>query len=155
MRFLGQASKRSLKSGAILAILALGSLVLALTPSAWADCLPGVCAPAPSTPTPLPTAVPTDPGGQVIVSAQMTPVGELKLRVKDTGLGMSEEEIKDALEPFRRVTTEGREAPGTGLGLPLTKALAEANRTTFTISSEPRKGTLVEITFPTTRVLAE
>ena len=65
MRFLGQASKRSLKSGAILAILALGSLVLALAPSAWADCLPGVCAPAPSTPSPLPTAVPTDPGGQV------------------------------------------------------------------------------------------
>jgi signal transduction histidine kinase len=44
---------------------------------------------------------------------------------------------------------------GTGLGLPLTKALAEANRTKFSISSEPRKGTLIEITFPTTRVLAE
>jgi PAS domain S-box-containing protein len=97
----------------------------------------------------------TDPGGQVIVSAHVTPVGELKLRVKDTGLGMSEAEMKDALEPFRRVTTEGRDAPGTGLGLPLTKALAEANRASFVISSEPRKGTLVEITFPTTRVLAE
>ena len=35
------------------------------------------------------------------------------------------------------------------------KALAEANRTKFDIVSEPRKGTLVEITFPTTRVLAE
>ena len=46
------------------------------------------------------------------------------------------------------LSTEGREATGTGLGLPLTKALAEANRTMFAISSEPRKGTLVEITFP-------
>jgi len=96
----------------------------------------------------------TDPGGQVIVSAQFLKSGELKLRVKDTGIGMSESDLREALEPFRRVSTEGREATGTGLGLPLTKALAEANRTVFSISSEPRKGTLVEITFPTTRVLA-
>ncbi|MFT3989033.1 PAS domain S-box protein [Aestuariivirga sp.] len=96
----------------------------------------------------------TDPGGQVIVSAQVTAGGELKLRVKDTGIGMNAEQLQDALEPFRRVTTDGRDAPGSGLGLPLTKALAEANRTQFAISSEPRKGTLVEITFPTTRVLA-
>jgi signal transduction histidine kinase len=68
---------------------------------------------------------------------------------------MDAEQLRDALEPFRRVSTEGRDAPGTGLGLPLTRALAEANRTQFTMSSEPRKGTLAEITFPTTRVLAE
>ena len=96
----------------------------------------------------------TDPGGQVIVSAQFLKSGELKLKVKDTGIGMSESDLRDAVEPFRRVSTEGREVTGTGLGLPLTKALAEANRTVFSISSEPRKGTLVEITFPTTRVLA-
>jgi PAS domain S-box-containing protein len=97
----------------------------------------------------------TDPGGQVIISALVTAGGELKLRVKDTGIGMNAEQLKDALEPFRRVATDGRDAPGTGLGLPLTKALAEANRARFDISSEPRKGTMVEITFPTTRVLAE
>jgi PAS domain S-box-containing protein len=97
----------------------------------------------------------TDPGGQVIISAQLTPAGELKLRVKDTGVGMTQSEIQEAIEPFRRVAIEGRDAPGTGLGLPLTKALAEANRASFSISSEPRKGTLVEITFPTTRVLAD
>jgi PAS domain S-box-containing protein len=97
----------------------------------------------------------TDPGGQVIVSAQMNKTGELKLRVKDTGIGMNAEQLRDALEPFKRVVTEGREVQGTGLGLPLTKALAEANRTKFEISSEPRKGTLIELTFPTTRVLAE
>lgn len=97
----------------------------------------------------------TDPGGQVIVSANTIPNGELKLRVKDTGIGMSEVQVKEALEPFKRITTEGRDTQGTGLGLPLTKALAEANRTTFLVDSEPRKGTMVEITFPTTRVLAE
>ncbi len=97
----------------------------------------------------------TDPGGQVIVSAVMSKSGELKLRVKDTGIGMNADQLRDALEPFKRVATEGREAQGTGLGLPLTRALAEANRAAFTISSEPRKGTLIELTFPTTRVLAE
>jgi PAS domain S-box-containing protein len=96
----------------------------------------------------------TDPGGQAIVSAALTKEGELKLKVKDTGLGMSDAELAHALEPFRRVATEGREAEGTGLGLPLTKALAEANRTSFAITSAPGKGTTVEITFPTTRVLA-
>jgi PAS domain S-box-containing protein len=97
----------------------------------------------------------TDPGGQVIVSAIMNQSGELKFRVKDTGIGMNDDQLRDALEPFKRVVTAGREVQGTGLGLPLTKALAEANRTTFSISSEPRKGTLIELTFPTTRVLAE
>lgn len=97
----------------------------------------------------------TDPGGQVIVSGLMGKSGELKFRIKDTGIGMNADQLRDALEPFKRVATAGREAPGTGLGLPLTRALAEANRAAFTISSEPRKGTLIELTFPTTRVLAE
>ena len=43
---------------------------------------------------------------------------------------------------------------GTGLGLPLTKAMVEANRAAFSIDSAPDQGTLVKITFPTTRVLA-
>ncbi|MDP4823418.1 MAG: PAS domain-containing sensor histidine kinase, partial [Aestuariivirgaceae bacterium] len=96
----------------------------------------------------------TESGGQVIVSARLSGSGELSIRVKDSGIGMSEIELKEALEPFRRVARD-RPGAGTGLGLPLTKALAEANRARFAISSEPGKGTLVEITFPTTRVLAE
>ncbi len=97
----------------------------------------------------------TDPGGQVIVSAQLTQKGELALSIKDTGIGMSEAQIKDALEPFKRIETLGRETQGTGLGLSLTKALVEANRARFDISSETGRGTLIEIIFPTTRVLAE
>ena len=82
-------------------------------------------------------------------------MGRSPCACKDTGIGMSETELKQALQPFMRVETPGRERQGTGLGLPLTKALVEANRAAFTMSSEPAKGTLVEITFPTTRVLAE
>ncbi len=97
----------------------------------------------------------TDPGGQVVISAQLLASGELKLKVKDSGIGMDEDQLKSALEPFGRVTTEGRNVKGTGLGLPLTRALVEANRAVFHLTSEPRRGTLAEITFPTTRVLAE
>ncbi len=97
----------------------------------------------------------TDPGGQVIITAKAIETGELLLSVSDTGVGMNEEQLNTALEPFRRVEVAGRaDVQGTGLGLPLTKALVEANRATFEISSEARKGTRVDITFPTTRVLA-
>ena len=97
----------------------------------------------------------TGAGGQVIVSTALTDQGEAVLRVRDTGIGMSEKEIETALEPFRQVATSGRAGSGTGLGLPLTKVLAEANRASFTIKSAIDAGTLVEIAFPATRVLAE
>ncbi len=97
----------------------------------------------------------TGAGGQVIVSTALSDQGEAFLRVRDTGIGMSEKEVATALEPFRQVATSGRAGAGTGLGLPLTKALAEANRASFTIKSAAEAGTLVEIAFPATRVLAE
>ncbi len=97
----------------------------------------------------------TDPGGQIVLSLRLTKQGELTLSVKDTGIGMDAAELQRALEPFQRIESSGREErSGTGLGLPLTRALAEANRTRFAIHSEPKRGTLVEITFPVPRVLA-
>ncbi len=97
----------------------------------------------------------TGSGGQVVLSARMTEKGELEIAVSDTGAGMTEEELERALKPFERITGKGRpDKPGTGLGLPLTKALAEANHARFEIESEPGKGTTVRIVFPTQRVLA-
>jgi PAS domain S-box-containing protein len=96
----------------------------------------------------------TEPGGQVIVSTALTEAGEAVIRVRDTGIGMTDQEVQAALEPFRQLSTT-RHRGGTGLGLPLTKALVEANRATFSIRSKSREGTLVEVTFPPTRVLAE
>ncbi|GAC1330304.1 MAG: PAS domain S-box protein [Beijerinckiaceae bacterium] len=95
-----------------------------------------------------------EPGGQVIVSSAMTDTGHAVIRIKDTGIGMSDAELAVALEPFRQVAT-ARSITGTGLGLPLTKALVEANRAAFTIRSRKNEGTLVEVTFPPARVLAE
>ena len=94
------------------------------------------------------------PGGQVVVSLVMENNGEVRLRIRDTGRGMSKDQLNAAMEPFRRLdataTTEG-----SGLGLPLTKALVEANRANLSILSEEDQGTLAEVTFPQQRVLAE
>jgi PAS domain S-box-containing protein len=97
----------------------------------------------------------TDAGGQVIVSTALTDDQEVVLRVRDTGNGMSKEDLETALEPFRRAdATEKRGSTGSGLGLSITKALVEANQARFRIASEVGDGTLVEVAFPTTRLLA-
>ena len=98
----------------------------------------------------------TGAGGQVIVSTAATERGEIALRVRDTGVGMTEKEIETAMEPFRQLATSTRYGSGgTGLGLPLTKALAEANHARFAIKSQKDAGTLVEIAFPGARAAAE
>jgi len=97
----------------------------------------------------------TGPGGQVIVSTVFSDAQEVVLRVRDTGVGMSEKDIQAALEPFQQTATSGSwGSGGTGFGLPLTKALAEANRANFGIKSAPNAGTLVEIAFPPSRIVA-
>jgi PAS domain S-box-containing protein len=98
----------------------------------------------------------TGAGGQVIVSTAITDDHEVILRVRDTGVGMSEKELQTALEPFRQIATSTRwGSSGTGLGLPITKALAEANHARFRITSQVDDGTLAEVAFPATRVLAQ
>jgi signal transduction histidine kinase len=68
---------------------------------------------------------------------------------------MTQAEIEQALKPFKQVNALKRgRSDGTGLGLPLTKAMVEANRARFTITSTPGEGTLVEVAFPSVRVLA-
>jgi PAS domain S-box-containing protein len=91
-----------------------------------------------------------EPGGQVIVSTALDESGSVILRVRDTGVGMNESELAVALEPFRRVPG-ARAVEGTGLGLPLAKALVEANHADFSIKSRKDQGTLVEIAFPVRR----
>ncbi len=106
----------------------------------------------------------TAPGGQVIVSTSYEMNGDVVMRVRDTGIGMTKSEVEQALKPFRQINAlERRKAEsardwrseGTGLGLPLTKAMVEANRAQFSIDSTPGQGTVVEIAFPPTRVLAD
>jgi signal transduction histidine kinase len=97
----------------------------------------------------------TGPGGQIIVSTVLSDAHEAVLRVRDTSAGMSEKDIEVALEPFRDIATAASwGSGGTGFGLPLTKALAEANHAHFRIKSAPDAGTLIEIAFPPNRLVA-
>jgi signal transduction histidine kinase len=74
--------------------------------------------------------------------------------VKDTGIGMTAEMQRRALEPFVQesdsYTVEGH---GTGLGLPIVKALIEAHQGRLLIESVPGAGSKVWIEFPPERLL--
>jgi signal transduction histidine kinase len=87
-----------------------------------------------------------EPGGQVIVSSAVNEKGIVTVRLRDTGIGMTDAEIATALEPFRQLAPS-RSPGGTGLGLPLTRALAIANGAALSIRSQPGEGTMVEVTF--------
>lgn len=98
----------------------------------------------------------TPSGGQIVVSTSYESNGSVVLRVRDTGIGMTRSELELAMKPFRQVAGASRKrGDGTGLGLPLTKAMVDANRAVFSIHSAPNEGTLVEVTFPSPRVLAD
>ncbi|MEZ2142414.1 PAS domain S-box protein [Bradyrhizobium sp. DN5] len=85
-------------------------------------------------------------GGQVIVSTALTDRGEIALRIRDTGHGLSEREVAAAMEPFR-TPPPGDAADSAALSLSLTKALVEANRAQFNIKSAGNSGTLIEVVF--------
>lgn len=90
----------------------------------------------------------TEAGGQVIISTTLAERGEIALRVRDTGTGMTEDELTSALEPFQADLGSDVEGEEKGFGLTLTKALVEANRGRFRITSRKDEGTLVEMLFP-------
>ncbi|SEN59222.1 PAS domain-containing protein [Bradyrhizobium sp. OK095] len=85
-------------------------------------------------------------GGQVIVSTALSDRGEIALRIRDTGHGLSEREVAAAMEPFR-TPPPGDAADNSALSLSLTKALVEANRARFNIKSGANSGTLIEVVF--------
>ena len=96
----------------------------------------------------------TPEGGEVMVSAEVDENGCLDIIVRDTGIGMDEDELITAMEPFGQ--TDGslnRKYEGTGLGLPLTKRLVEAHGGILDIQSQPRMGTTVTVRLPAHRVV--
>jgi signal transduction histidine kinase len=93
----------------------------------------------------------TREGGQVIVSGTMVD-NELRLRVRDSGVGMSENDIAYAMQPFHQLDTSPRHQSGTGLGLPLTKALTDAIRARLELTSEPGVGTSADVIFSKERL---
>ena len=86
-------------------------------------------------------------GGQVIVSTALSDLGEVVLRVRDTGPGLNDNEVAAALEPFRNLPPSEQASDGSPVSLSLTKALVEANRAQFHIKTGARSGTLIEVVF--------
>ena len=99
----------------------------------------------------------TPEGGNVLVSAELTsnqwdPSGAkevVHVWVKDNGIGISmEDQVKIFQRFFRSDDSKAREAPGTGLGLNITKNLVEMQGGRIWFDSEFRKGTTFHITVP-------
>jgi len=91
--------------------------------------------------------------GTVDIVARVDGAGELRLDVRDTGIGMDEAGIQQALKPFGQVDNGlSRQFEGTGLGLPLAKSLAEVHGGTLSIVSGRGTGTVVTVVLPAWRV---
>lgn len=90
----------------------------------------------------------TPPGGEICIDIYKR--GEsVALSVSDNGIGMREADIAIALEPFGQVKHQRRfDHAGTGLGLPLTKRLAELHGGGMEIESVSGFGTTVTILLP-------
>lgn len=92
-------------------------------------------------------------GGTVTVGANNNSNGSTTIFIADTGIGMSAKDIVQAMQPFGQVHHEDtKNHEGTGLGLPLTKRLVEAQGGKLLIESEPDIGTTVKVEFPKDRV---
>lgn len=91
----------------------------------------------------------TPDGGEVVLYAALGNGGHCELHVRDTGIGMSEQEIAHAMQPFTQIDNSfSRRFEGTGLGLPLTKALVELHSGELRLSSERGVGTTASILLP-------
>ena len=97
----------------------------------------------------------TGAGGSVEIVASIAVSGELQICVRDTGIGIKPEDIVRVFEPFgQRQSALKTGQPGTGLGLPLSRKLAELHDGTLEIESLPGCGTTVLLTLPSNRVRA-
>jgi len=96
----------------------------------------------------------TPDSGDVGVSAALDANGGVVLRVVDSGIGIAEDDIPRALEPFGQVRNRPELThSGTGLGLPLSKKFVELHAGVLCISSVPGQGTTVTVSFPPERTL--
>ena len=87
-------------------------------------------------------------GGRVEVSA-FSEGGQVAVRVKDTGIGIPQEDIPRLFERFYRVDkARSRERGGTGLGLAIAKEIVEQHNGTIEVESQLDQGTVVTIRIP-------
>ncbi|MBF5094892.1 response regulator [Azospirillum sp. INR13] len=98
----------------------------------------------------------TPSGGAVTLTAGPAPDGGLLLEVRDTGIGIPEQDLGRVLQAYTRVESPAnRQTEGAGLGLPLTRRLVELHGGTMTLSSRVGQGTTVTLHFPPDRLADE
>jgi len=91
----------------------------------------------------------THSGGEVRIKAGTRPDGHVVVEVADTGIGMSQRDISVAMTPFGQVdSSHARWREGTGLGLPIAKALTELHGGELAIESREGEGTTVKVILP-------
>jgi signal transduction histidine kinase len=94
----------------------------------------------------------TSKAGTITLSARQTGADTVEIAVADTGIGIAAKDIHKVLEPFGQADNPlSRRQQGTGLGLPIVKALVEMSGGTFTLESAPGQGTTVTIRLPVAR----
>jgi signal transduction histidine kinase len=98
----------------------------------------------------------TKPGGTVSVYLKTGVENSIIMSVVDTGIGMSEEDLKMAFTVFGQVNGDiAKQHEGTGLGLPLAKSLIELHGGVIGVKSQLGEGTTIEITFPANRSIPQ
>jgi len=96
----------------------------------------------------------TPVGGSITLEARAEPRNGFTLIVVDTGIGIAAADIPNVFTPFTQLKANvSRPAPGTGLGLPLTKALVELHGGSIHIESAPGAGTTVSVNLPAKRIV--
>jgi signal transduction histidine kinase len=94
------------------------------------------------------------PGGSVELRAGVElrarggDAGQAQLEVIDTGIGMTEEQVERLFQPFERLDAQLSGVPGTGLGLVVSRSLAEAMDGTLDVRSAPRAGSTFTLRLP-------
>jgi signal transduction histidine kinase len=97
----------------------------------------------------LSNALKFTPGGGTVVARTFTDDGSAVLEVEDTGIGIPTAEQERLFQRFFRSSTATAQAiPGTGLGLVITKAIAEAHGGGVSVTSKPGEGTCFRVELP-------
>jgi CheY-like chemotaxis protein len=79
--------------------------------------------------------------GSVTVDCASQPPGQVRISVRDTGMGMAPERLEHLYQPFNRLGQEAGLEQGTGIGLVVTKRIVEAMRGTIGVESKVDVGT--------------
>ena len=87
-------------------------------------------------------------GGAVVITCQAPSPDQVSLTMTDTGPGISGPDLDRIFDPFERLGAEQTAIEGTGIGLPLARAFAEAMEGHLTAASIPGEGTTFTVTLP-------